>query len=312
MEKLTDIPEVIVFNDKYNNLLNKLKEEGAYFFIGAGFSRLYGYPSWRVLVDKIVDYFWNHKDQIKEEDQNKLTLSSIENFKNSSKYAYILDYLSSINTELFEEAIKVHLSINTEPEYKKRIGFITKLHSHTIGNIPKFKLLTTNLDTSIEDICKLESSKIEYKPEYFKVNPATRLYYLHGNIEKESKYWIVRQRDYLEKYLDPESPINIFLREIFQSKTVVFVGYGLEEYQILDSIARLGKSSKIHYAFKPVYEGNIHIIEYEEKILSDYYNIRFLKYKIEEKGWNVLIDNFKSLVDQCTQMPPIEEGSNDK
>ena len=61
--------------------------------------------------------------------------------------------------------------------------------------------------------------------------------HLHGAISKPETM-IVTTKEYLEHY-DHEN-VQEFLGELFEKKTVLFLGYGLEESEILEHILRRG------------------------------------------------------------------------
>jgi len=53
---------------------------------------------------------------------------------------------------------------------------------------------------------------------------------------------IITTKDYLEHYSTEE--VQGFLRYLFEKKTVLFLGYGLEEVEILEYILRRGRAGK--------------------------------------------------------------------
>ena len=61
--------------------------------------------------------------------------------------------------------------------------------------------------------------------------------HLHGAVS-DPKNMIVTTRNYLEHYDEPK--VKVFLGELFARKTVLFVGYGLDESEILEHILRRG------------------------------------------------------------------------
>ena len=87
--------------------------------------------------------------------------------------------------------------------------------------------------------------------------------HLHGSIKK-SRTMVVTTKDYLNHY-DSEH-VQDFLDHLFKKKTVVFIGYGLDEVELLEHVLRRGsveRGSKQPKLFslqgfystdKPVYE----------------------------------------------------------
>lgn len=61
--------------------------------------------------------------------------------------------------------------------------------------------------------------------------------HLHGAVSKPETM-VVTTKEYLEHY-DHEN-VQHFLRELFAKKIVLFIGYGLEEAEILEHILRRG------------------------------------------------------------------------
>jgi hypothetical protein len=64
--------------------------------------------------------------------------------------------------------------------------------------------------------------------------------HVHGSISSPEKM-VVTTKEYLEHY-DREN-IRHFLGELFARKTVLFLGYGLEENELLEHILRRGSAS---------------------------------------------------------------------
>ena len=97
------------------------------------------------------------------------------------------------------------------------------------------------------------------------LNEPGTVVHLHGVISKPETM-IVTTKDYLEHY-DHEN-VQEFLGELFEKKTILFLGYGLEEAEILEHILRRGavKRTSVRRRFalqgfflsqKPLYE-NLH------------------------------------------------------
>ena len=67
-------------------------------------------------------------------------------------------------------------------------------------------------------------------------NPGTVIH-LHGSVSDEDSM-VVTTRDYLEHYDNPN--VKEFLNKLFEIKTILFIGYRLEEVEILEHILRRG------------------------------------------------------------------------
>ncbi|WP_439510191.1 SIR2 family protein [Marinimicrobium koreense] len=97
------------------------------------------------------------------------------------------------------------------------------------------------------------------------LNEPGTVVHLHGAISKPERM-IVTTKDYLEHY-DHEN-VQEFLGDLFEKKTILFLGYGLEEAEVLEHILRRGavKPTRDRRRFalqgfflsqKPLYE-NLH------------------------------------------------------
>ena len=119
---------------------------------------------------------------------------------------------------------------------------------------------------------------------------------------------IVSTKDYLEHY-DNEK-IQEFLGELFEKKTILFIGYGLEESEILEHILRRGsaktslerKRFSLHGFFisqQPLYEN---LYKYYEKS----FGVHLIGFIRDHQDYNCLEQIIKSWVSQIeVRKPPL-------
>jgi len=141
--------------------------------------------------------------------------------------------------------------------------------------------VTTNYDellaprfVNTKDGSKTAASvnRVYEKEKFFAklLNEPGTVVHLHGAISKPETM-IVTTKDYLEHY--DHANVQEFLGELFNKKTILFLGYGLEEAEILEHILRRGAvrrtSDRRRFALqgfflsqKPLFE-NLH--DYYEK-----------------------------------------------
>lgn len=157
--------------------------------------------------------------------------------------------------------------------------------------------ITTNADTHFERL--FSSQNIIIDPEDFIPGRLNRknIYHIHGSVrDRENLIFTVSK--YLERY--SKDSFKAFLNEIFDNDkyTVLFLGYGLAEFEILDFILKYRNNSEIkiipkHFMLSPVYQGEENIMKYEQ----EYYNDLGINIEIYEKdiyGYNYLINVLKS------------------
>jgi NAD-dependent SIR2 family protein deacetylase len=196
-------------------------------FVGAGVSKLVGLPSWRALAELVLNDLqqagklnFSEMDQLRTLDpktqlsiakqiasQNSLTLDLGKHLK-SPKEEGIYRYLNKVGcacvTTNYDELLSPRFTPPggaTSPTTVKRV-------------IKTNEFYADNLDS-----------------------PGT-VVHLHGSLSDPSTI-IATTKDYLEHY-DKEE-VQHFLSELFKKKVVLFIGYGLEEAEILEHILRRGK-----------------------------------------------------------------------
>lgn len=197
-------------------------------FVGAGISRLLGMPSWAGMARKQLEHLRENKALNYSEIEQLSALDPKKQLSIATQIADDNDIRLDLRSGLtgFSESNSIYKSINDigcvcvttnydqllSPRYNPmRDGSTTPV---TVNRIYKKQgLFTNHLDT-----------------------PGTVIH-LHGAVI-DQKTMIVTTRQYLEHYDDPV--VQEFLRGLFARKTVLFIGYGLEEAEILEHILRHG------------------------------------------------------------------------
>ena len=230
MNKSPEIEEKILLPDE----IKQAGQDGnLVFFIGAGISRLLGLPSWEQFAEKVLE------DLCKE---GYLDGSEVKQFIKDLDPKKNLSIAKSIS-----KAEGVELKLGKYFEKKSESGSIYEIINN-IGCV----YVTTNYDELLvpKSISETDRTRTTKRPErvYFRKDihpnlldkPGT-VVHLHG-YKDEPDTMIVTTEDYLQHY--SHDNIQQFLRHLFQKKTVVFLGYGLEEMEILEHIFRQGKIQK--------------------------------------------------------------------
>jgi hypothetical protein len=244
-------------------------------FIGAGVSRIIGCKGWSELGDKLVDVCFdgnciNHREKValNREKTPKKKISIVRHILSEQK-----------QDDLFFRTIRKHLRAN--PQKAERFPIYKELYKL------RAVYVTTNVDECFDDLYFRDS--IVYRPQDFDAGniDRTRLYHLHGTI-KDPDSMIFTTSKYLEHYSDPN--IQQFLGTIFSEYTVLFIGYGMEEFEVLDFLfTKTGGSSKElkHFILLPMYRGEENILAFEEFYHGDL-GIHVVSYAIDDKGYDQL------------------------
>jgi len=191
-------------------------------FIGAGISRMAGHPSWDGFADAVVNQLV--KNEVIDHHEKSL-INALSDPRKRLSIAKILDD---------DNGSKV--------DYKK-IFELGEPWSDIYDFINKFDctFVTTNYDKLIKPKSsqgKPETNWRSYKRNDLlnaKLDTKGAVIHLHGCVDDPSSM-IVTTKDYLEHYISEEVPN--FLTHLFSSKVVLFLGYGLEETEVLEYVLK--------------------------------------------------------------------------
>lgn len=195
-------------------------------FVGAGISRLIKCPSWEDFANQVleqlapngIDYYELSQIKSISDPKKRLSIAQIVARKKKIKIDYppiftvklekdnVYSYLNSFNSSFVTTNYDKYLcpdSRKADPEEKWR--FYKREH-----------LLRVNLDRN------------------------GNVVHLHGCVDDPDNM-VITTRDYLDHYSTKE--VQDFLRYLFERKTVLFLGYGLEETEVLEHILRRGGAS---------------------------------------------------------------------
>lgn len=225
------IPDLYEVPDLPDEVIEAAKDGNLVLFIGAGLSVQLGMPTWNDLAinalndlrkEKIINY--SELEQLKALGDPKKQLS-IANII-AEEHGNSLDLVQYLNNEPSEEGIY---------KYVNDIGC---------------SCVTTNYDSLlrpryVDPSQKEGTSTPVTPPRVYKIDEALMaklktpgtVIHIHGSIEMPSEM-VVTTSEYLEHY--DSKYLQDFLGELFEKKVVLFIGYGLEESEILEHILRRG------------------------------------------------------------------------
>ena len=200
-----------MYEEEFSQIASAAMNQSLTFFVGAGISALSGAPTWRALIDDIakqlgVDY--------EKSDSN-------EYLKLAQMFFYSLPPKSRISN--YYEFIWKHL--NTA----KCIP--NSMHKALLSFHPA-SFITTNFDDLIEDaaISNCLSYKVIAEDAEVPLIHADRfILKIHGDLKH--KNIVFKEEDYLN-YSENFKLIETLLKSIFSTNTIVFIGYGLNDYNI--------------------------------------------------------------------------------
>jgi len=255
-------------------------------FVGAGVSRIMGCTGWGKLASNLVR---RCKSITKPGDGSPLLtfreteiLARYSDHKKTITICYDILKDSGCEDNFFEELEQSFVPDEKQSQFQD-------IYQQLYGLRGLF--ITTNADKHFD--LHFNKDRIVYenfKPE--DIDP-TKLYRIHGSIlDRESL--IFKVQDYIRTYRDSE--FQSFLRHIFNSRTVLFVGYGMSEFELLDFIitkADTGHEIELkHFILLSFYTGEEADLKFEQQ----YHNkmgITVVPYQKDENGYNQLYEVIK-------------------
>lgn len=207
---MTDINEIKNYIRKYHER-NKIV-----FFVGAGISVMSGVPSWSDLILGMAKEIGYTFPLTGEGDDKKAIISSDEYLKVPQMYKEIKNetaYLGFVKKHLGKEA-----SIND-------------VH-RMIMDVNPYHIITTNYDELLENAADETGRIYSVINSDSKVASAqTQRYILkiHGDFKADK--FVLKEEDYLN-YEEDYKLINALMKSIMATNLVIFLGYGLRDYNI--------------------------------------------------------------------------------
>ncbi|GAB4200140.1 MAG: hypothetical protein Fur0023_03120 [Bacteroidia bacterium] len=252
-------------------------------FIGAGISKLLGSDSWDAIAHKLINRCY------KENIINYREYESLKQLKHPKKIITICHRLliESNNEEIYYSTLKKAIKadknlINSQNIYDE----IYRLRA---------LFITTNIDSHFHKY--FEPVNIVSKENEFTTSNIDRnkLYQIHGCLERDKNSIIFTVSDYIKRY--NKEKFKHFLEKIFSEYTILFLGYGLAEFELLDFlITKYDRHSEHrelkHFILLPFYRGEENLLKYE----SYYYNsmgIEVIPYEKDERGYAQLYEVLK-------------------
>lgn len=198
--------------EKFNDIKNASKAGKLTFFIGAGVSRLSNYPGWKDLINIFAERLGL---ELKGENED---YSSSEYLSIPQKYYYSIKRDDKKYYELIDSCLAVERKSN-------------EVHDMILALKPK-NIITTNFDELIEQAVSKHGLfyNVISSDESLKVGETDRLILkIHGDLK--SRNIVLKEEDYLN-YSEKFKLIENAVKYIFSTNTVVFIGYGVDDYNI--------------------------------------------------------------------------------
>jgi hypothetical protein len=235
MNKIWPPPQLPVIPIEVRQAAN---EANLVIFVGAGVSRLMGCSSWDQLADAALRQLV---------DRNLITYGDVQQLSHlpAKQRLSIAHQVSESASTPFDYATLIQpnfLSNSRVYEYLKGIGcvYVTTNYDRFLDSIPD-KIRPGGHDSGGVASSKDEPELIclPHQLKSFRLREPGTVIHLHGSIDQPTSM-IMTTSQYLVHYNKKE--VQEFIEELFSRYTVLFIGYGLDEWEILEHILRKSKS----------------------------------------------------------------------
>lgn len=293
-------------------------------FIGAGASRLAGSPDWIGHANKALEQF------IKSGKFSHAQLDQLQGVSARVKLSIALS-LEKMHGQKIKHKEILHPEIT--PDQKKKGE---RLYSG-LSRLSK-SFVTTNYDEWLDEYLSLPASDtkgalanqtqpIKIKRTIYCKNEEfipSILYqpdvvtHLHGSI-RYPEDMIFTTRHYVEHYAndrlandpDRENRVLTFLSHLFKEKTVLFVGYGLEEFEILEYVILKARGmaegdarETRHYLIQGFFTHQHELMLSMQTYFREDFGIKLIPFWRDEKDWDELLDVVDTLAEKVPASNP--------
>jgi hypothetical protein len=247
-------------------------------FVGAGVSRLVGCKGWDELSLNLVDRCYHER---------LISFRAARELKSLTDHRQLITTCYHIMQKHYAENSfrdELERALKPDADKFKRFGRIFDY----LTTMQHLCIVTTNADANL-DACFSDKTRIVSKPEEFPLEPqAGFLYHLHGSMSEGNEIFTLMQ--YFDLYHRDRHNIQSFLQYLFGHCSVLFLGYGLSEFELLEFIFRKPEiAQSASYRHFMLIDDSAH--GSRKSYLQDYYKdmgIKLISYNSDICGYDQL------------------------
>jgi len=271
-------------------------------FVGAGASRLAGCPSWGEFADGAL------RDLVRQGKINHAQFAQLEHLSPRLKLSIAkgLEEKHQVNIDFMR---LLHSATPAQEETGQRLyralselgtTFVTTNYDQWLDKNLAPPPARVSEDVPVADLSPLPRIVIHKPTELTAVNlnKQNTVLHLHGSVANPDGM-ILTTSDYIDHYRNDrgadENPVLRFLAFLFREKYVLFVGYGLDELEILEYVilksreAQAALATPRHFIVQGVFSNQAQLT----MSLRDYFlgcGIGLIPYSMDANGHDQLIE----------------------
>lgn len=276
-------------------------------FLGAGIPKVLGFPLWNELALKLVEFLWEEKEIFAQELKYSVK-QELENYVKAGKPITAITYCRDLFCKSGEEDRYIKKIIGwLHDENKYEQAKENDVYVQLRPLLDHAVIIQTNIDKSIESYSKITAYTNNSLPTQIVV---PSLIYLHG-IVTDPKTWIFDREQY-DSFYQRNPKFVQFIKSVFQSYDVLFLGYSLGDKEILDLVAKARSSEKKYLlVLEEIEKDKAKNLIFENDL--SHYKIDVIRYSIENNGYKDFLNFLKRLNARLAPMvklkKPIVDGS---
>jgi hypothetical protein len=281
-----------------------VNNENVGFLVGAGLSKLLNFPLWKELGYSAIEYLYDQneinysefKKILDKVPDPKQRLNIFHNFFGKNSVQSIEFYKEMFNKPNYDKGnpydilVKfecLNLSSNIDYEFHKSLEkYQLEKHRDSREEESSGKTIENKVEEPVTK--NFTNANIDNK----------RIFQIHGAIAETINIndTVLTTKDYLNAYYN-EGHLKDFLEKIFNEYTIIFLGYGLEEFQLLEHII-IGPNN--HYVLIGTYLNEMNLFRMEKNYFEKL-KINPIHYYLDFNGYYRINDVLESWYDQITE-----------
>jgi hypothetical protein len=266
-------------------VIDNLRRKKLAFFIGAGVSRIIGCKGWEEFASSLL---------LECNKRKYIDHLEYENLKQEKDLKKIITIVYSI----FDEKKEMEEFFNL---FKNSLAFDSDLKKEydIYSLLIKFEAvyITTNADSHFDSFFP-ENNRIYTFTKDMQIEQG-KLYHIHG-MESYPESLVFTIDQYLNKYND--SYFREFLNKLFKDYIIVFIGYGLGEYEVLDFLVEKTYSKTHnelkHFFVKAFFSNEDYILKHDRRYF-DRLGMNIVGYEKDKLGFAELYKLLESWEREC-------------